>query len=166
MLFSRYLSLSSLVSLSRTLRHSLGAGLNIVDVFRSQSKRGPAALRPIAGRVADRLKRGSSLIAALRKETAFPPLFLSLAEVGEESGHLTEVFGALEEYYTLQMQMQRRFRAGILLPAIQLFIAVFVVAFVIWILGVLRQSRGMGPGGVLGLSGAGGAIAFLLIVLG
>src|SRR5207237_1921629 len=41
------LPLSALIELSRSLRHYLGAGLSLVDVFRQQAKRGPAAVRPV-----------------------------------------------------------------------------------------------------------------------
>ncbi len=162
MLFSRYVSVSSLASSCRALRHSFEAGLNIVDVFRQQSIRGTRELRPLTGRVADQLDRGKSLTSALRKETTLPPLFLALVEVGEESGHLAEIFGTLEEYYTLQQQIQRRFRTGIMLPMIQFVFAVLIIAAVIWILGALTG----GKQGVFGLSGSSGALVFVGVVFG
>jgi len=42
---SATLPLSTLVELCRSLRHYLGAGLSLVDVFRQQAKRGPAGAR-------------------------------------------------------------------------------------------------------------------------
>src|SRR5262249_53305107 len=71
MLFSSRLSLSVLIELCRALRHYLGAGLTLRDVFQQQSVRGPAALRPVAGRIADLLKRGSSLENALEREKKY-----------------------------------------------------------------------------------------------
>src|SRR6266545_87697 len=101
--FSRQLPPARLAELSRLLRHNLGAGLTLLDVFRQQAQRGPAGVRPIAERIRARLAQGDSLQAALADETTvFPPLFLAMASVGEETGHLTEVFEELEKYYALE----------------------------------------------------------------
>src|SRR5262245_60094398 len=43
-MFTSRLSLSVLIELCRTLRHYLGAGLTLPDVFRQQAKRGPGAV--------------------------------------------------------------------------------------------------------------------------
>src|SRR5690349_12912756 len=103
MLFSSRLSLSSLIELCRVLRHYLASGLSLRDVFLQQAQKGPGALRPIAGRIAQELERGTSLEDALKPEAAaFPPLFLALAGVGEQTGMLPEVFGELEKYFTRQ----------------------------------------------------------------
>src|SRR5262245_44526438 len=117
------LPLSALVELCRSLRHYLGAGLSLVDVFRQQAKRGPAPVRGVADRIAKDLEQGHDLERALKKQkTAFPPLFLSLASVGEASGNLPEVFAELEKYYRLQQQLRRQFWGQIAWPLIQFVI--------------------------------------------
>ena len=143
MLFSRQLPLSNLIELCRVLRHSLGAGIGLREVFRQQAERGAAVLRPVAGRVHAVLKRGGSLAAALEPEReVFPPLVLALSGVGEETGHLPEVFGELENYYRLQQRLLRQFRSRCTLPALQFVLAVAVVAAVFFILGWISRSRG------------------------
>src|SRR5438067_1698029 len=100
MIFSRQIALASLIGLSRALRHGLGAGLTLVRVFRQQVERGPRDARPLAGRVLKKLEQGRSLSDALDVEKAVvPPFFLSLVKVGEETGHLAEIFGELEKHY-------------------------------------------------------------------
>jgi type IV pilus assembly protein PilC len=97
MLFSSRIPLSSLIELCRALRHNLSAGLRLVDVFRQQAKRGPARVRPVAERITQELERGGDLEGALEREkAAFPPLFLGLASVAEQTGNLPEVFRELE----------------------------------------------------------------------
>src|SRR5436309_9197827 len=164
MLFSSRLSLSNLVELSRALRHYLGAGLTLRDVFRQQADKGPLRVRPIAGRIRDALEQGDSLEAALERErSAFPPLFLSMAGVGEESGNLPEIFHELENYYLLQQKLRRQFISQIAWPVIQLVMAIFVVAGLILILGIIAEIRGADkPFDPLGLgTGEGAAIRFL-----
>jgi type IV pilus assembly protein PilC len=152
MVLSPRLPLSGLIDLCRALRHYLGAGLTLRDVFRQQAARGVAAVRPVAARISAGLEAGDDLEEALKKETpAFPPLFVALATVGEETGMLPEVFRELEKYFQLQQRLARQFRTQITWPAIQLFIAIFVIAGLIWILGLLGGAFdpiGLGTGGV------------------
>jgi type IV pilus assembly protein PilC len=169
-MFSSRLPLKSLIELCRVLRHYLGAGLTLPDVFRQQAKRGPAPVRDMAARVADALEQGDALEDALKREAKmFPPLFLSLGSVGERTGMLPEVFADLEKYFLRQKQLRERFLAQIAWPAIQFFLAVFVLAFLIWVLGMLGskdlQGKPYDPLG-FGLLGTSGALTFLGIVFG
>src|SRR5437868_479168 len=119
MLFSRRLSLSSVIALCRALRHSLGAGLTLVKVFRQQSERGARGVRPLAARVLNHLEQGHGLTEALEGERGVvPPLFLSLVKVGEETGHLAEIFGELENHFVLQDKLRKQFRSQSMMPVI------------------------------------------------
>ncbi|HZY90019.1 MAG TPA: type II secretion system F family protein [Gemmataceae bacterium] len=171
MLFSSRLPLSSLIEMCRVLRHYLSAGLSLRDVFRQQAAKGPLAVRPVAGRIAEALGRGDGLEQALKRETAaFPPLLLSLAVVGEQTGMLPEVFGELERYYQRQQQLRRQFWAASAWPLIQFVLAIFVITGLILILGWLPSAhtpdgKPYDPVG-LGLVGPSGALIFLGVVFG
>lgn len=160
------ISLNTLVILSRALRHNLSAGVSVLKVFRQQAERGPQELRPSAGRIAEQLQKGNSLTAALKRETGYPPLFLALVNVGEETGHLEEIFAALEQYYTLQQQISRKFRSRLIMPLFQFVIAVLIVGFLIWLLTFLAASAGRQFTGLFGLRGAAGAVMFVGIIFG
>jgi type IV pilus assembly protein PilC len=163
-MFGGRYSFDSLAIWCRMVRHGHGAGLTLVRVFEMQAKNGPAALRPAASRIAHKLNHGDGLEDALKAESQFlPELFVSLAAVGERTGRMPEVFGQLEEYYRLQAQMRREFRSQAAWPIFQFVAAVFVIAFVIFIFGFLAPSDATANGPVgFGLSGAGGAILFLI----
>ena len=169
MLLSRRLSLADLIELSRVMRHYLGAGLSLPDVFRQQAKRGPARFRAVAERIAQRLEAGGDLESALAQESdVFPPLMLALASVGEHSGMLPEVFTDLEKYYLQQQHLRRAFWSAAAWPLIQFFLAIFVLAGLIFFLGIIQE---MNPGTSydplgLGLFGARGAAIFLSVVFG
>jgi type II secretory pathway component PulF len=91
-------------------------------------------------------------------------LFVSLAVVGEQTGRVPEVFGHLEEYYRLQAQMRREFRAQATWPVFQFVAAVLVIALTIFLLGLLAaDSSPIAPVG-FGLTGTSGAVFFLLVV--
>ncbi len=96
-MFLQRLSADELVVLCRTLRHQLAAGLPIVRILKQQSERGPHRVRLLAGRLLFAVETGTSVSAALEHERdVLPPLFLAMASLGDETGHLPEVLGELE----------------------------------------------------------------------
>lgn len=161
--------LPALVIWCRTLHHSLGAGLSPVKVFKSQAKSGPRALRDVAADLATKLAAGSSLEDGLEPyRNRFPPLFLEMVAVGEQTGRLEEAFHELERYYEGSLSVQRNFRAQMMYPAIQFVAAVLIISGLIFILGMLGMSGKAvttDPLG-LGLTGTAGAITFLVIAFG
>src|SRR5207244_2898194 len=107
---------------------SLAAGIPLVDVCRQQARKGPLQARPVLDRMSDQLKAGDSFDDVLKHETKyFPPLFIGLASVGEQTGNLAEVFRELEAYYTNLLSLRRQFLTDIFWPVFQLTAAVFVI---------------------------------------
>jgi type IV pilus assembly protein PilC len=171
MILTRLIPLGSLIELCRAMRNYLSAGVMLRDAFRQQARLGAGGVRPLASRIANELDQGHNLQYALQREArAFPPMFVSLVGVGEETGNLPEVFGELERYFVRQQQLRRRFIASIAWPLVQFFLAVLLVAFVIWIIGMLPvatdfNGKRWDPMG-LGLFGTSGALIFLAWVGG
>lgn len=157
------LSLSHLIEVCRTLRHSLGAGVAVLRVFGQLAERGPRPVRPLAARIGHSLQQGNGLADTLDKQArAWPPLFLAAARVGEETGHLPEVMEELEKHFRLQLDLRRQFRSQTFLLKVQLVLAVLVLATLILVLGLIAPT---GPG-VFGLRGPVGAAIFLGIAAG
>jgi type IV pilus assembly protein PilC len=123
----------------------------------------------VAAAVAEKLAAGSSLEDALAPYRGhFPPLFLELIAVGEQTGRLEDTFRELEQYYESNLGVQRNFRAQMTYPAIQFVAAVFIIAGLIWVLGILGESGKAittDPTG-LGFTGTSGAILFMVIAFG
>lgn len=161
---SKRLPLSALIDLCRSLRHNLSAGLTLLAVFEQQSLRGAPSVRPIAKAITQELQQGHDLEHALKAhKEVFPPMFLSMARVGEQSGALPTIFGELEKYFLLQQRLRRQFWAKISWPLVQFFLAIFVLAGMIFILGMFGSN--FDPLG-LGLTGTDGALWFLIIAFG
>lgn len=156
--------LPALVHWCRTLKHSLGAGLDPLRIFRQQAKSGPRALRAVAAQVAGQLEQGDSLEDAFEPHrNRFPPLFIELVAVGEQTGRLEDTFRELEGYYETTLKVQRDFRSQMAYPVIQFVAAVFIISGLIFVLGMLGSK--MDPLG-LGLTGTGGAVTFLVLCFG
>jgi type II secretory pathway component PulF len=164
-MFSRRMSNSDVIDLCRVLRHQLSAGMTVHQVLKKQAERGRSSIRAVARRMSDSLQQGNSLAAALDDEPGvFPVLFLSMVKLGEESGHLAEIFGELERYYQLEHQLRRRFRSQTFFPIVQFVFAVAIIAGLILFLGMINPANPLLT--FFGISGAKGAAAFLLTVTG
>lgn len=170
MFLSHRLSTANLIDLCRAMRYSLSSGLTLREVMELLASKGTPQLRPVAEKILLDLKAGWSLQEALKKQEAvFPPLFLTLAAVGEESGNLPEVLGEMEKYYIMQQQLNREFRSQISWPVFQLVAAILIITGLIYILGIISDMRTsdtkIDPLG-MGLYGTSGALVFLGIVAG
>ncbi len=167
MLFSSQIPPARLSELCRMLRHSLAAGLTLRDVFRQQARGGPRAVRAVAERIHARLDRGDSLADALQDEEAvLPPLFRALAAVGEQTGHLPDVFEELEEYYELQEKLRRDFWSRSFLSLVQIVAALLIIGVMLIVLGSIAGTRGGAGPTVLGVSGPAAGVVFLVVGLG
>ena len=95
-------------------------------------------------------------------------MFLALATVGERAGQLPAIFGELESYFLLQQRLRRQLRAQSIRPLFQFVIAVVIIAFLIWVLGVIADMHNTPPLDPLGvgLVGGRGALLFAGLALG
>jgi type II secretory pathway component PulF len=144
MLFSARMPTKRLAALARRLATSLVAGIDVRTVWarEAQHARGLAARKHFAA-ISRAVNDGESLADALAASgDFFPPLFREMAEVGDRSGHLGEVFEQLAEHYENQVQLRSKFLASIAWPAFELAVAVAAVGFLIWIVGLIGEMTG------------------------
>jgi len=157
------------VTWCRNLHHSISAGLTLIRIFKQLEKSGPRPLRDLAGELETKLSKGESLEDALEPHrNIFPPLFIELVGVGEQTGRLEDTFRELEKYYQSSLSVQRNFRSQMAYPAIQFVAAVLIISALIFILGMLAESGKAAttdPLGI-GLTGTSGAITFLVVSFG
>ena len=167
-MFSGRLSAKVLVFWCRALKHGVDIGLPLGKTFRMQGKSGPAKGRELALELAARCDDGQSLRAALKPDAArFPVLFVELVGVGEKTGRLTEVFGTLEDYFQTVIDANRKFTQAIIWPAMMYVAAIFVVAGLLLILGLIAPADGKGFDVLgLGLLGPTGAMVWLAVTGG
>jgi type II secretory pathway component PulF len=166
-MFATLIPPAPLADWCKMLRHQLAAGLSPTHVLTSLSASGPAVLRPLSARLLQDIKKGKSFGDALAAESdILPALVPPLIHVGDETGHLPEVLAELEDYLREDDRLRRDFRQQTLMPRIQLFAAIFIVAGLIAILGIIAGARGGKPMTIFGLSGTTGALIFLAATLG
>jgi type II secretory pathway component PulF len=95
----------------------------------------------------------------------FPPMFVQMVAVGEQTGKLDEVLLHLAEHYQHLANMQRNFWIGIAWPLFELIFAVLVIGLLIFVTGIIGTITGGAPPDVLGwgLTGTGGAITWFVL---
>ncbi len=164
-MFSGRLSAKVLVFWCRALKHGVDIGLPLGKTFRMQGKSGPPKGRELALALAARCEGGESLRTALKPDAArFPVLFVELVGVGEKTGRLTEVFGTLEDYFETVISANRKFTQAITMPAMMYVAAIFIVAALLLVMGLIPATNGkhLDPLG-LGLVGPAGAGVWLAL---
>lgn len=150
-----------------TMLHS---GVPIVKVMSTVSIRigGPTCQRHLRA-VADQLKMGEDVRSAFNSQDGyFPDLFVDMVAVAEDTGTLPEVLKSLADHYETMVRIRREFTGQIALPILQFCFAILIITFVIYIMGVLAESRGGTPTDIFGwgLTGTKGAGVFFFSTVG
>ncbi|MBI2217628.1 MAG: type II secretion system F family protein [Candidatus Rokubacteria bacterium] len=116
---------------ARTLGTMLKSG---VPVLGAMAVVGDMMTNQIVGRwvsrVADAVKRGSTIASALSEHTRFPPLAIHMVRVGEETGRLEEMLLKVADTFETDVRVELRRVIGLLEPSIILLMGV-LVAFIV-----------------------------------
>jgi type IV pilus assembly protein PilC len=172
-MFSARLSTKHVAQACRSLSTSLRAGIPVAKAFDiAVNKSGDSQLRLVMQDVATQIRAGSDVASACRSfDGLWPDLFLNMVDVADRTGSLPEVLLSLSDHYENNVRLQRDFRSQMVMPLVQLFAAVLIVAFLIWLLGELNLGDLSGkPGDAqtqafdiigLGLKGVSGSLIWL-----
>lgn len=167
MIGSSRISTKQLEGFCRRLSMCLEAGVDVRTAIARETERATGLIvRRRLAALSEAIHQGASFAEALKyTDDYFPDLFHAIVHVGEETGHLGESLGELADHYDGQLRLRRRFLGAIAWPVIELAIAVLVIGFLIWILGVIGQSTGH-PIDILGfgLVGNRGLVIYVTVV--
>lgn len=148
-------------------------GHDPVRIFEREAQDGRSRHGRHMRSIADRIRQGCSLAEAIHAQgNYFPPNFHRLIEVGEKSGRLEQVLDRMADHYKEVAGLQDAFRGSILMPVIQLGLAVLVVSILIYIPPLLTPRRedavdllGLGLVGGRGLAIFWGIVAAVVAVV-
>lgn len=155
----------------RSMSRMLSAGVEIRKALKTASaSTRDSRLTESVKDVGKHVKKGDDLTHAFKAQGRhFPPLFLDLLNVGELTGTIPEIFDALADYYEANTKRLQEFRSQIAWPVIQLIAAIFIIGFLIFILGIIGDMNpGSDPVDILGLGlmGTSGAIKWFTMCFG
>lgn len=165
-LFSPQIGLQALLGLCHRLGTLVAAGVDLRSVLEREARQAVGSLRRHLETASKAVNQGRSFSEALALAgDFFPPLFQQLVEVGENTGELDTVLNQLAEHYRDRLQMRRSFLGSLTWPLVQLGIALFVVGFLIWIMGIIGNGNIDILGfGLIGNRGLMLYLGFLLVV--
>lgn len=162
------LSNKALAELCHRLAVETDAGIDIRRTCQREADMAGGRTKQKFANISDAVNRGDSLASAFaRTGSLFPPLFLEMTHVGEQTGTLGRVMHRLEAHYRRQVQAQRLFLGAIAWPLFELAAAVLIVGILIWVLGVVAQRNNGQPIDILGfgLVGNRGLIIYINFVI-
>lgn len=164
-LFAPRASWKTLSLWCRSLGTMLNSGVSLVKAL--QIAGGQTANPKFAGvmrTVGDELKSGEDFATALKNQGGyFPDLVTDMVLVAEHTGALPEVLTGLADHYENLIRLRKLFLGQIAWPVLQLLAAIFIIAGLIYLLGIIAQSQGGKPVDIIGLGlyGGVGALTWL-----
>jgi type II secretory pathway component PulF len=167
MLLEPQLSNRELTELCHRLAVETDAGIDVRRTWQREAESARGRTRPYFENVRDAVGHGDGLSQAFKRTgSLFPPLFLEMAEVGEQTGTLGRVLKRLEGHYRRQVQAQRLFLGAIAWPILELVFAIVIVGVLIWVLGIVAQRNNGTPIDILGfgLIGTSGLMIYTTLV--
>ncbi|MDA0834385.1 MAG: type II secretion system F family protein [Planctomycetota bacterium] len=168
-MFSRTLSLKTLSPLCRSLSTLLHSGVEITKAFKiAGDKARDAQARDAMHEIQTSLKKGDDIAGSMRSTGVFPELMIEMVAVAEQTGTLPEILHSLSEHYEHHVRLRRDFTTAIAWPVFQYLAATFVIAGMLYVIGIIGQMNRTATMDVLGfgLTGGSGAMIWLTITLG
>lgn len=114
---------------SRQLATLLSSGIAILPALRLlRSESTKKLFAKVLGQVVEDIQQGTSLSAAFAVHSAvFPPVFVRLIEVGEQTGKLEDILRRLADYMDKEESLVRKIQGALVYPSIIIGLS-FVVA--------------------------------------
>lgn len=160
------ISTRSLIQLCHRVGMSVRSGIDARRVWEMEEKHAMGPLRSAIGTIRQQVTSGGTVAEGMQATNGyFPPMFVQMVAVGEQTGRLDEVLKRLGDHYQHLSQLQRSFWIGVAWPLFELAFAVLIIGLVIFITGAISASSGGEAPDVLGwgLTGTGGAIIWFLL---
>lgn len=146
------ISSKRLAALCRRVATSLESGIEERKIWRREAERARGRSAGAFDKLASAVAAGRPVADALGQcDDFFPPLFVEMVQLGEQTGKAAAVFARLADHYEHRTILRRTFLAGISWPVIQFIAAIVIVGLLIWILGAIAESRGPAAFDILGL---------------
>ncbi len=138
------LSLKSIARFTRQMATYQDSFVDLRRALGSLAKGTPdGRLSKSIGRVLAGINAGDTLFEAFDKEgDRYPPIFVRMTKVGEESGTLPVIYRQLGDYFDQQLQMRRRFTMRLIYPCFMIAALVLVHALLTAVLTTLAAGEG------------------------
>lgn len=130
--FGRLIRKASIARFARTLGTLISSGVPILQaLIIVRDTTGNAAMAPAVSRVHDAVKEGERIVQPLKASRMFPPLVISMVDVGEQTGALPDMLLKVADIYDDEVDNAVAGITSLLEPVMIVFLAVIVGTIVI-----------------------------------
>src|SRR5438105_3527639 len=138
-------STRTLIQLCHRVGTAVRSGVDARRVWEMEERHASGPLRAALGSIRQQVTSGGTVAEGMQASNGyFPPMFVQMVAVGEQTGKLDEVLHRLAEHYEHLASMRRTFWIGIAWPMFELTFAVLFIGLVIFIMGIIVSVSG-GP---------------------
>ena len=131
-LFGDLLRKTAISRFSRTLGTLVTSGVPILQALNiTRETAGNTVIARAINQVHDSVKEGESIVQPLEASGAFPPMVISMIDVGEETGQLPEMLLKIAEVYDDEVDNSVAGLTSMLEPIMIVFLALVVGTIVI-----------------------------------
>jgi type IV pilus assembly protein PilC len=131
-LFGDLLRKTAISRFSRTLGTLITSGVPILQALNiTRETAGNMVIAGAIGQVHDSVKEGESIVQPLEASGAFPPMVISMIDVGEETGQLPDMLLKIADVYDDEVDNSVAALTSVLEPMMIVFLAVIVGTIVI-----------------------------------
>lgn len=168
-LFQKKLSVTQLEKICHRFGRSLKAGIRITQVWENETRSLRGSLRDSFEQVRSEIAIGRTVASAVADRSCFPPMFVEMVRVGEETGRLDEAFLRLADHYRNLVRTRRTFTQLITWPVLQLTAAAAVMTLLFLAFAWLESHMALFRAPdifMLGLSPVGNLMLFWSMIAG
>jgi type IV pilus assembly protein PilC len=131
-LFGDVIRKTAISRFSRTLGTLVTSGVPILQALNiTRATAGNTVISGAIAQVHDRVKEGESIVQPLEASGAFPPMVISMIDVGEETGQLPEMLLKIADVYDDEVDNSVAALTAMLEPIMIVFLAIVVGTIVI-----------------------------------
>jgi len=131
-LFGDLIRKSSISRFSRTLGTLVTSGVPILQALNiTRETAGNVIIAEAISKIHDSVKEGESIVQPMEASGVFPPMVVSMVDVGEETGQLPEMLLKIAEVYDDEVDNAVAGIPSLLEPIMIVFLAVVVGTIVI-----------------------------------
>ena len=131
-LFGDLLRKTAISRFSRTLGTLVTSGVPILQALNiTRETAGNSVIANAIAQVHDSVKEGESIVQPLEASAVFPPMVISMIDVGEETGQLPEMLLKIAEVYDDEVDNSVSALTSMLEPVMIVFLAIVVGTIVI-----------------------------------
>jgi type IV pilus assembly protein PilC len=130
--FGDLLTKTSIARFSRTLGTLVSSGVPILQALSiTKETAGNVVIADALVKVHDAVKEGESMVAPLESSGLFPPMVISMIQVGEETGQLPDMLTKVADVYEEEVDVAVAGLTSLLEPIMIVFLALVVGTIVI-----------------------------------